>query len=128
MIKVIYIATGGALGSVLRYWVSGLTHKLFNGGFPWGTLTVNLIGSLIIGILWGGSEIFIISHNIRIFLFLGLLGSFTTFSTFTLENFSLMRDGEYWSTALNVFLNVAFGIVLVFMGYFLVRLCIGIFK
>lgn len=116
------------MGSVFRYWISGLTHKVFNGGFPWGTLSVNLIGSLIIGLLWGLSETLIISNNVRLFLFLGVLGSFTTFSTFTLENFSLMRDGEYWLAALNVFLSIFLGIALVFVGFILARAYSGLFK
>jgi CrcB protein len=128
MLRIFYIALGGALGSVFRYWISGLTHKVFNGGFPWGTLSVNLIGSLVIGLLWGLSETLIISNNMRVFLFLGVLGSFTTFSTFTLENFNLMRDGEYWLTALNVFLSISIGIALVFVGFIAARSYAGIFK
>ena len=64
----------------------------------------------------------------RLFLFIGILGAFTTFSAFSLENFNLLRDGEYWFAALNVFLNVFFGIALVFAGYFMLRSCAGIFK
>lgn len=128
MSGIFYIAIGGALGSILRYWVSGLTHKVFNGGFPWGTLSVNLIGSIVIGFLWGLSETVLISSNTRLFLFLGILGSFTTFSSFSLENFNLLRDGEYWPAALNIFLSVFFGIALVFIGYFISRLLTGLFK
>lgn len=128
MLKVFYIAVGGAIGAISRYWVSGVTHKVFNAGFPWGTLSVNLIGSLFIGLLWGLSETVIISQNIRLFLFIGILGSFTTFSSFSLENFNLLRDGEYWFMLLNVFLSLFLGIVLVFAGYFTSRFCTGILK
>jgi len=128
MLRIFCVAIGGAIGSVFRYWISGLAHKIFNGGFPWGTLGVNLIGSLIIGLLWGLSEKFIISSSMRVFLFLGILGSFTTFSTFALENFNLMRDGEYWLASLNILLSLVFGIALVFIGYFSARAYIDIFK
>ena len=92
MWKLAVIAAGGGLGAILRYLVSGVTYRYFSGGFPWGTLSVNLIGSLIIGLLWGMFETVSISPNIRLFLFIGILGSFTTFSAFSLENFHLVRD------------------------------------
>ena len=128
MLKFLYIAAGGAIGALLRYLSAGLAHRFFNAGFPWGTLSVNLLGSFFVGLLWGLSETVLISQNMRLFLFIGILGAFTTFSAFSLENFNLLRDGEYWFAALNVFLNVFFGIALVFAGYFMLRSCAGIFK
>ena len=99
MLKLFCIASGGAIGALLRYVVSAFTHTILNADFPWGTLSVNLIGSLIIGSLWGLSETVLLSQNVRLFLLIGVLGSFTTFSSFTLENFTLLRDGEYWFAA-----------------------------
>jgi len=57
MLRLFYISVGGAVGALMRYWLSGVTQRIFNGGFPWGTLSVNLVGSLIIGFLWGMFEI-----------------------------------------------------------------------
>jgi len=118
MLRLFYIAIGGAAGAILRYWFSGVTHRIFNGGFPWGTLSVNLIGSLVIGFLWGIFESVVVSQNIRVLLFVGLLGSFTTFSTFSLESFHLIRDGEYSLFLMNIVFSFILGIVLVFAGYF----------
>ena len=119
MLRVLYIAVGGAIGAVLRYWFSGVTQRIFNGGFPWGTLSVNLIGSLIIGFLWGMFESVVVSQNMRIMIFIGLLGSFTTFSTFSLESFHLIRDGEYNLFLMNTVASFLLGIALVFVGYFI---------
>ena len=121
MLRFLFIGLGGATGALLRYGVSGLTHRFLNGGFPWGTLTVNLIGSLLIGFLWGMFESVIVSENIKLFCFIGLLGSFTTFSTFSLENFNLLRDGEYSLFAINIVASFMLGILLVFIGYVVSR-------
>ncbi|MBU1043042.1 MAG: fluoride efflux transporter CrcB [Candidatus Omnitrophica bacterium] len=121
MIKFFYIGIGGATGALLRYWISGFIQRFFNGGFPWGTLSVNLIGALIIGFLWGAFESVIVSQNIKLFCFIGVLGSFTTFSTFSIENFHLLRDGEYNFFAINVLASFILGMILVFAGYFLSR-------
>ncbi|MBU2540893.1 MAG: fluoride efflux transporter CrcB [Candidatus Omnitrophica bacterium] len=119
MLRVLYIAIGGAVGAVMRYWLSGVTQRIFNGGFPWGTLSVNLVGSLIIGFLWGMFESVVVSQNVKIMIFIGLLGSFTTFSTFSLESFHLIRDGEYNLFLMNTLSSFLLGIVLVFAGYFI---------
>lgn len=121
MLKVFFIAAGGAAGAVLRYWMSGLSFRFLPAVFPYGTLIVNLLGSLVVGFLWGVSEVVIIPQNIRLMVFIGVLGSFTTFSTFSLENFHLLRDGEYAFFVLNIVLSVVLGLILVFVGYFLSR-------
>ena len=121
MLRFLFIGLGGAIGALLRYGVSGLTHRFINGGFPWGTLMVNLIGSLMIGFLWGMFESVIVSQNIKLFCLIGLLGSFTTFSTFSLENFNLLRDGEYSLFAINIVGSFMLGILLVFVGYVVSR-------
>ncbi|MEA3503915.1 MAG: CrcB family protein, partial [Bacteroidota bacterium] len=82
MIKYLYIAAGGATGTLLRYYISGLAHKIGTGIFPWGTVAVNLIGALLIGLSWGLFDRITIPANNRLFLFIGLFGGFTTFSTF----------------------------------------------
>lgn len=117
MTKIMMLAAGGAIGTLLRYSVSGLTHRVMTGMFPWGTLAVNLIGSFIIGLLWGLFEIQNISSNFRTFLFVGILGGFTTFSTFALESLHLMRDGEMKLALSNVLASNILGILLVFAGF-----------
>ena len=126
MLRLIYIAAGGATGALLRYWTSGVVHKVWGSGFPWGTLSVNLFGSFIIGFLWGMFELMVVSQQTRVFLFIGLLGSFTTFSTFSLESFHLIRDGEYGLLFVNILSSFILGIVLVFAGYFLSRFLVNI--
>ncbi len=128
MIRFFYIGIGGAAGAVLRYLVSGWVYRFSTGFFPWGTLAINLLGSFIIGLLWGFFEVSIVSQNLRLFLFMGILGSFTTFSTFSLESFSLLRDGEYGLLLLNVILSVVLGISLVFAGYFSARYAINVLR
>lgn len=128
MLKLFNIAIGGAAGALLRYWLSGLAYRFFSGGFPWGTLSVNLVGSLLIGLFWGIFDSIAISQNLKLFIFIGLLGSFTTFSTFSLENFHLLRDGEYWFVFFNVVLSLFLGISLVFIGFFISKLFLGILK
>lgn len=128
MLRFFYVAIGGALGALLRYLVSGWTYRYSSGVFPWGTLVVNLAGSLIIGLLWGLFEASVVSSNVRLLLFMGVLGSFTTFSTFSLESFSLLRDGEYSFLLWNVLLSVVLGIGFVFAGYFCARYAINVLR
>lgn len=128
MLRLCYIAAGGALGAVFRYALSGWTHRFLGADFPWGTLSVNLIGSLLMGVLWGLSDIVLIPSNVRLFLFLGFLGSFTTFSAFSIENYNLLRDGEYGYVSLNIFLSVFLGIALVYLGFSISRFYAGLFK
>ncbi len=126
MLRFFYIAFGGAAGALLRYWISGLVHRIGGSSFPWGTLSVNLIGSFLIGFFWGMLESMVVSQQIRVFLFIGLLGSFTTFSTFSLESFHMIRDGEYGLFFANMLSSFILGIVLVFAGYFLSRVLLNI--
>jgi len=128
MIKIISISLGGMFGALMRYSLSGLIHRFFEGGFPLGTLGVNLLGSLLVGLLWSASEMLVLSQNTRLFLFIGVLGSFTTFSTFSLESFHLLRDGEYGALVLNITASVVLGIALVFAGYFLGKYAIALIR
>ena len=121
MLRYVYVACGGAIGALTRYVVSGWSYRYYSGVFPWGTLLVNLIGSFVIGLLWGFFEASIVPQNIRLFVIVGVLGAFTTFSTFSLESFDLLRDGEYLFLFWNIFLSLALGIGLVCAGYFSAR-------
>ena len=118
MTKWILIAAGGALGSVLRYAVQGWAQRLTSGSFPIGTLVVNLIGCAAIGFLaamFAGPTL--VREEYRIGLTVGILGGFTTFSTFGLETFLLASDAEYrWALA-NVVLSCGLGFAAVWFGY-----------
>ena len=121
MINIILISIGGAVGALSRYTLTNLISKEFQSNFPLGTLGVNLLGCFIIGIAWQFSEHFTIAKNIRLFFFVGLLGAFTTFSTFGLESLHLFKDGQIKSAVLNIFLNNILGIILVLVGIFVYR-------
>jgi len=101
------IAAGGSVGALLRYWVSTGVHGLLGRGFPWGTLTVNVLGSAVMGFLsiWL-IERLDVSPEWRAALMIGLLGSFTTFSTFSVETLGLLEQGELTRAFLNVFVSV----------------------
>ncbi len=128
MIKYILLATGGAIGTILRYSMSGLTYRIVNGVFPWGTIFVNLTGSFAIGLLWGFFEIQNISSNMRSFIFIGILGGFTTFSTYALESLNLFRDGEIKLAMTNLLISNICGLLLVFAGFMLSRFIINLIK
>jgi len=102
-----FIAAGGATGALLRYWMSSGIYVLLGRGFPYGTLTVNIVGSLIMGFLYVFMiERMDVSAELRAALMIGLLGAFTTFSTFSIETLNLLESGEQLKAALNVILSV----------------------
>ncbi|MBD3380106.1 MAG: fluoride efflux transporter CrcB [Candidatus Omnitrophica bacterium] len=125
MDKILLLAAGGAAGAVLRYGVSGITHKFMGEGFPWGTLCVNILGAFALGALSGAAEKFVISHNVRILLFIGLLGAFTTFSAYSLESLDLLRSGQARLALTNIFFNNAACIGAVFLGFVAAKYSIG---
>jgi CrcB protein len=107
VVNILYIAGGGALGALLRYWMSTLMDNIFGHDFPYGTLSVNVIGSVAIGLLYMVSvERFTISVELRAGLMIGLLGAFTTFSSFSLETLTLIQSGQQVKAVLNVILSV----------------------
>ncbi len=113
------VGAGGFVGSALRFVVSGWVQRLVaSGGFPYGTLTVNVLGCLLIGLLGGLAEYRqVLDPAQRLFLMIGVLGGFTTFSTFAYESLSLMQDAELFKVALNILLQVVLGFVAAFIGY-----------
>ena len=121
MISVAYIALGGAIGSILRY----LTSLIFNSffpNFPFGTLFVNLLGSFLIGLIISNLE----NQNsfdlfIKYFLIIGLLGSFTTFSAFSIEVIQLLNDKKIILCLLYIFLSIFLSILGAGLGYFINR-------
>jgi len=112
------LLTGGALGTLARYSAAAYSYKLFGSAFPYGTLAVNIIGSFVIGFAWSVSEAIHISPNAKIFLFVGLLGGFTTFSSYSLETLNLFRDGETKIAIMNILANNIIGLTMVMAGFF----------
>ena len=126
MIKVLLITAGGAAGTLLRYWLSGLSYKIGGEAFPWGTLVVNLIGAFFIGLLWGLTNHSGLSSQLRAMLFIGIFGGFTTFSTFALESFNLFKDQQFRYAFYYILASNIAGVLLVFGGLVLSRLIIHI--
>ena len=118
LLNVLLVALGGAIGSVSRYLVGGwVTSVSRSVNFPVGTLTVNLVGCFVIGFLSQLAETRdVFTPEARAFLFVGLLGGFTTFSSFGNETVNLMRAGELTYALVNIGANVVFGLALVYVG------------
>jgi len=124
MLTYFWIAIGGALGSVARYALDGVVSDRFGASFPWGTMIVNVSGSLVIGILGAltlpegrlGSEARIFTTH---FLMIGICGGFTTFSSFSLQTLNLLREREWLCAGGNVLLSVVLCLVAVWLGYML---------
>jgi len=122
MAKLAAIAIGGAAGSVLRYGVSQGIHTLVGRGFPWGTLVVNSLGSLLVGFLFVYLvERSAVSEVLRAALFIGLLGGFTTFSTFSLETLVLIEEASYLKAVINIFISVVLCLGGAWLGMTLAR-------
>jgi CrcB protein len=94
---------GGGIGAVFRYWMYGVAGKLIGADFPYGTLIVNIFGCFMIGFLMSVfEERFIVQPALRIFLTIGILGGFTTFSTFSFETVALLQEGSYFFGVVNI--------------------------
>ena len=124
MIKyILLIGTGGFIGSVLRFYISKLFQNIAFSSFPYGTFTVNVLGCLLIGIIFGIAEKGTwLSPEWRMFLTVGLCGGFTTFSTFSSENFQLLRDGQLLYVFLYTSLSILLGFMAVYLGYVISKL------
>ncbi|OGU18987.1 MAG: hypothetical protein A2059_00655 [Ignavibacteria bacterium GWA2_55_25] len=98
---------GGGLGATSRYWLSGFVHQKLGNGFPYGTLAVNALGCLLIGVLMTAmEERFLMNPSFRIFFAMGILGGFTTFSTFSFETISMLRDGQFLYASANILVSL----------------------
>ena len=128
MLNVLAIMAGGSIGAVCRHGIFLFVQRFAGPVFPAGTLTVNLLGSFLIGFIWCLFDETNWSHEWRLFIFTGLLASFTTFSTFTRETFQLFKVGD-WKTAL-IYATISniFGILLVFFGILLCKRMILILR
>jgi CrcB protein len=122
MTAYIWIAIGSALGGMARYWCSGLAARLIGETFPWGTIIVNVAGSLIIGFfatLTGPDGRIFTDTLTRQFVMIGLCGGFTTFSSFSLQTLNLANDGEWLQAGGNIVGSVVLCLIAVWMGYML---------
>jgi len=115
--KFLYLALGGSIGAILRYLVSLFSIKYMVWGFPMGTLTVNLFGSFLIGfafVFFGREQI---SLNFKIFLFIGIFGSFTTFSTYMFESLEMFKNGMAKMAFLYIAISNLLGLLFVYSGF-----------
>jgi fluoride exporter len=116
---ILLVALGGAVGSVARFKLSGyVLHHTIDWRFPAGTFAVNVLGCLVAGILAGLAEKYdLFAADLRLLLFTGFLGGFTTFSAFGLETMFLLQRGQAWIAGLNVVLSVAAGLLALWLGF-----------
>lgn len=118
MTNILLVGFGGFIGSILRYLASGYVQQVSKSvGFPYGTLVVNVIGCFVIGFLAQLAEIRgVFTTESRLFVFVGILGGFTTFSSFGNETLNLARDSQMMSALANIGANVVIGLIAVWLG------------
>ena len=122
MLKTItLVGIGGATGSILRYLASTFIHNKFLSAFPFGTIIVNITGCFIIGVVYALAEKNSITPEWRFFLATGICGGYTTFSTFSLESFSLLRDGHIFYASIYITLSLFLGILATFIPIFIIE-------
>ena len=117
MSRLLWVAAGGAIGALLRYLVDAIAYQAIGTGFPWGTLIVNLTGCLLIGIAWALVGRTALPQPFVPFLVTGILGAFTTFSTYSLESINLLRHGDVGLALLNVIGSNVLGLMLAYLGF-----------
>ena len=122
MWRILFIGLAGLLGTLGRYWLSGLAARRFGETFPVGTLLVNIVGCFLAGFLFYlMQERFLVNQTVRTAIMIGFLGGFTTFSSFGLQTFTLIRDSEFGFAALNIVVSNLVGLLMVWIGYTLAR-------
>ena len=120
MLTYLWIGLGSALGGMGRYWCSGAVARTFGETFPWGTIIVNVSGSLVIGFLatiMAPDGRMLVAPNARAFLMIGVCGGYTTFSSFSLRTLNLVRDGEWLWVSANILLSVILCLAAVWLGH-----------
>lgn len=127
MLRILLVGLAGLAGTLCRYWLSGVVARRYGEAFPWGTLAVNLLGCFAVGLLLFASEARQAGGETeRAVVLVGLLGGFTTFSSYGLQTFALLREGEVAYAAANVLASNVLGLLLVWAGYALARLLGGV--
>jgi fluoride exporter len=116
MTTLVAVASGGALGAVSRYVLGGWIQGMSDGSFPWGTWTVNVLGSLLLGFAMVWLTEALASSELRLFVAMGFLGSFTTFSTFSFETVELIREGLWMRAGIYSMSSLAIGVLAVAVG------------
>lgn len=124
MPNLLLVLIGGALGAGLRYEVGRFSLRTLGPGFPWGTLTVNLVGGLLMGLLAGTFARTGANEQLRMFIAVGVLGGFTTFSAFSLETFTMIQRGDVTMAALYALASVVGSVLLLFAGVMITRLAL----
>jgi len=120
VITYVWIAFGGALGSVARFGCFSLAARWFGETFPWGTLIINVVGSFVIGFfatMTGPDGRVLVAPDVRQFVMVGICGGYTTFSSFSLQTLNLMRDGDMLRAGANVVGSVVLCLVAVWLGH-----------
>ena len=121
--KLFLIGFAGFIGTISRYWLSGVLARRYGETFPLGTLVVNLVGCFLVGLLFYLlQERFLVNQTFRTVVLIGFLGGFTTFSSFGLQTFTLLQDGEFGLALLNLSIANIFGLFLVWAGYTVARI------
>lgn len=119
---ILSIACGGAIGAVLRYMLSSAVQNISGSSFPYGMLVCNVLGSMILGILYDSlSKVSLFSDNIKLFIQVGILGSFTTFSAFSLESFLMIEKGDYSAAIIFILISVILSILGLVSGIYFTR-------
>jgi fluoride exporter len=122
MMRLLLVGLGGFVGTLGRYWLSGLIARRYGETFPYGTLVVNALGCFVIGFLfYFFYERSLMAPTSRTVIFIGLLGGFTTFSSYGLQTFTLLRDGEVLLALANIAASNVLCLVLVWLGYTLAK-------
>ena len=116
------IGTGSFIGGIFRYLLSQFIQAKFLSTYPFGTLGVNIIGCFLIGIVFGLSDKGNLTQEWRLFLATGILGGFTTFSAFTNETVSMLRDGQLWYATAYITSSVLLGLIATFIGISIIKL------
>ena len=123
MYLILYIAIGGAIGAISRYILSNAIQNLSSNPFPYGMLLCNIIGSIILGLLYDSlTKADFFSDNMKVFLQVGILGSFTTFSAFSLEAFLMFENSDYITAVIFILLSVVLSIGGLMLGVNAIRL------
>lgn len=122
MMRILLIGVAGLIGTLGRYWLSEIVARRYGEAFPLGTMVVNLVGCFLAGLLFYLlQERFVVNQTLRTIIMIGFLGGFTTFSSYGLQTFTLLRDNEFAFAALNLFVSNFVGLLLVWAGYSVAR-------